>query len=100
MGTKTHRARAGRAHSEDEEAVEQVGVEVEGSAAPPLPVAETVLDESGFAEFAVTGTQISGEFRCAECGYGAVVYRELPLCPMCGGTVWESRGSPAQRPLD
>ena len=31
---------------------------------------------------------------------GAVVYRELPLCPMCGGTVWESRGSLAQRPLD
>jgi rubrerythrin len=100
MGTKTHRARAGRAHSEDEEAVEQVGVEVEGSAARPLPVAETVLDESGFVEFAVTGTQISGEFRCTECGYGAVVYRELPPCPMCGGTVWESRGSSAQRPLD
>ena len=101
MGTKTHRARAGRAHSEDEEAVEQVGVEVEESAPPPPPpVAETVLDESGFVDFAATGTQVSGEFRCADCGYGAVVYRELPQCPMCGGTVWESRGPIAQRPLD
>jgi hypothetical protein len=99
MGTKTHRARAGRAHSEDEEAVEQVGVEVEESAAPPPAVAETVPDEFGFVEFAVTGTLVSGEFRCADCGYGAVVHCELPQCPMCGGTVWESRGPHAYRLL-
>lgn len=55
--------------------MEYVGVEIEESA----------------------GAEISGEFRCAECGYGAVVQRVLPPCPMCGGTAWELRG-PA-RPL-
>ena len=40
---------------------------------------------------AVVGTQVSGEFRCPDCGYGAVVQRTLPPCPMCGGTIWESR---------
>jgi rubrerythrin len=100
MGTKTHRARTGRAHSEDEGAVKQVGVEVEESAATPLPAAETVLDEPGFVDFVVAGSQVSGEFRCADCGYGAVVRRELPSCPMCGGTVWESRGPAAKRSVD
>ena len=41
---------------------------------------------------AVAGSPAAGEFRCAECGYGAIVQRVLPQCPMCGGTVWESRG--------
>jgi rubrerythrin len=82
----------GRALSEDEEAVEQVGVRVEESplgpsAAPPAP-----FDDSGFRSFAPAGAQAVGEFRCADCGYGAVVHRALPPCPMCGGTVWESRG--------
>jgi rubrerythrin len=36
---------------------------------------------------------VAGEFRCAECGYGVVVQRVLPQCPMCGGTAWESRGT-------
>ena len=49
------------------------------------------VDESGFVDFAITGTDASGEFRCADCGYGAVVRSALPPCPMCGGTVWESR---------
>jgi len=80
--------------------VEQVGVEVEESAATPLPVQETALDDSGFVDFVVSGTQVSGEFRCADCGYGAVVHRELPQCPMCGGMVWESRGPRAPRPVD
>jgi rubrerythrin len=43
-------------------------------------------------DFEVAGTEVAGEFRCAECGYGAVVHRVLPPCPMCAGTVWESRG--------
>jgi hypothetical protein len=70
-----------------------VGVEVEESALPvgPAPV-EVQLDESGFVEFVVAGSAISGEFWCVECRYGAVVQRVLPRCPMCGGTVWESRG--------
>jgi hypothetical protein len=53
---------------------------------------EVLLGDTGFAEFAAAGSAVAGEFRCAECGYGAVVQRGLPNCPMCGGTVWESRG--------
>jgi len=49
------------------------------------------LVDADFVEFAVAGTRVSGEFRCADCGYGAVVHTALPRCPMCGGTVWESR---------
>jgi rubrerythrin len=75
----------------------QVGVEVEESTAAPLPAVETPFDESGFVDFAVAGTQVAGEFRCAECGYGAVVQRLLPQCPMCAGTVWEKRGPLAPR---
>lgn len=25
---------------------------------------------------------------CAECGYGAAIFREPLRCPMCGGTQW------------
>jgi len=27
--------------------------------------------------------------RCAECGYGVTLWRELPRCPMCGRTTRE-----------
>jgi hypothetical protein len=47
---------------------------------------------AGFADFAAAGTETSGDVRCADCGYGAVVHGALPLCPMCGGSVWENRG--------
>jgi rubredoxin len=43
----------------------------------------------GFVDFRSTGDAVKGEFHCAECGYGVTVYRELPRCPMCGGTTWE-----------
>lgn len=79
----------------------QAGVEVEESTkAAPFRAVETPFDESGFVDFAVAGTQVAGEFRCAECGYGAVVQRLLPQCPMCAGTVWESRGPLAPRLAD
>ena len=42
-------------------------------------------------DFAVAGTEAAGEFRCIGCGYGAVVQRVVPACPMCAGTVWEGR---------
>jgi hypothetical protein len=133
MGTKAHGRARGRAFSEDEEAVQDVEVQLEGSAkGSPAPV-ELTLDDTGptaeggvfprtpaalppvfagltaeggvfprtpaalppvfagLVEFAVTGTKVSGEFRCSDCGYGAVVQRVLPPCPMCGGTVWETR---------
>ena len=73
--------------------MQDVEVQPEGTAetrsGPPL----LPLDDPGFVEFMVTGTEVSGEFRCADCGYGAVVQRVLPPCPMCGGAVWESRPS-------
>ena len=72
--------------------MEQVGGQVEESAAQPVPAVEVPLEDAGLAEFAVAGAAVSGEFRCADCGYGAVVQRLLPQCPMCSGTVWESQG--------
>jgi hypothetical protein len=80
--------------------VEQVGVEVEESRVPvdPAPV-QVQLDDTGFVEFVVAGSSMAGEFRCAECRYGAVVQRVLPHCPMCGGAIWESRGPLESRRL-
>ena len=63
---------------------------VDESANGPSLVAVVPLADPGLTDFSVAGTRVSGEFRCAECGYGAVVQRALPPCPMCGGTVWES----------
>jgi hypothetical protein len=45
--------------------------------------------------FFTAGEQANGEFRCAGCGYGVIVRRLLPPCPMCRGDVWEEpAGSP------
>ena len=73
--------------------MQELGIRVEESAAPvgPAPL-EMLLDDRGFVELAVAGSPLAGEFRCAECGYGAVVQRVLPNCPMCSGDVWESCG--------
>ena len=76
MGTKRHRRARGRAISENEGAV---------------PDLEVQRDDAAFAETRTTDAKVSGEFRCADCGYGAVLRRALPTCPMCGGTTWESR---------
>jgi rubrerythrin len=40
-------------------------------------------------ELAAAGDAVRGEFRCAECAYGVTIHRELPHCPMCGGSSWE-----------
>lgn len=77
-----------------------MGVRIEESVLPSLPAVEEALDDTGFVDFAITGTRLGGEFVCAECGYGAVVQRVIPVCPMCGGTVWESRGPLLPRPTD
>ena len=37
----------------------------------------------------VTGVKAKGEYRCAGCGYGISITRELPRCPMCGTESWE-----------
>ena len=79
----------------------EVGKSTEASGAPgAVPFDDSVLEDSGFVEFATTGTVVSGEFRCTDCGYGAVVHRALPRCPMCSGTVWESCGPLAARLAD
>jgi hypothetical protein len=85
-----------------------VGVQVQESAAVPAqasvaPVEHlpaVPLEDPGFVDFAVAGAELSGEFRCADCGYGAVIQRTLPVCPMCGGSVWEKRGPLAPHPAD
>jgi rubrerythrin len=64
---------------------------------PTTDLTEAVEDPR-LIEFLATGANASGEFRCADCGYGAVVQRVLPACPMCRGTVWEQR-EPREAPL-
>jgi rubrerythrin len=71
--------------------VQDGGAQVEGAESTVTAAGAIPLDDSGFLDFEAAGTHVSGEFRCADCGYGAVVHRALPPCPMCGGTVWESR---------
>ena len=43
----------------------------------------------GLPSFFTAGSAALGEFRCADCGYGIVVRRLLPACPMCRGRSWE-----------
>jgi hypothetical protein len=80
--------------------VHEAGVQLDEAVEASVAVPAELLDDPGFVDFAVTGTPVRGEFRCSECGYGAVVQRVLPLCPMCGGTVWESRGPLEARRVD
>jgi hypothetical protein len=55
------------------------------------------VEDPGLTEFASAGSKVSGEFRCADCGYGAVVQQVLPPCPMCRGTVWARREAKSAR---
>ena len=46
------------------------------------------------------GMRAKGEYRCAGCGYGVTIFRELPRCPMCGSDSWEQLAwSPFAREL-
>lgn len=78
----------------------RVAIDLRGDmeAAGPLVQAETLpvrlgpaVEDPGFVDFAAAGSEASGEFRCADCGYGAVIQAVLPPCPMCRGAVWERR---------
>jgi rubrerythrin len=64
---------------------------------------QTRIEEAephGFVEFFTAGSTATGEFQCAECGYGVVVSRALPTCPMCSGAAWErAPWSPLTRAL-
>jgi DNA-directed RNA polymerase subunit RPC12/RpoP len=46
-------------------------------------------DQPDYVAFFTTGELVSGRYQCSECSYGVSIQRELPLCPMCGSTVWE-----------
>jgi rubrerythrin len=55
------------------------------------------LEVAGYAALHATGDAAAGEFHCRECGYGVIVQRLLPRCPMCSGTEWEPAGMRALR---
>ena len=62
-----------------------------------MDTSRAVPDE--FVQFWATGQRVKGEFHCSDCGYGVTIVRELPLCPMCGGSSWEQTPwSPFLRP--
>ena len=42
-----------------------------------------------FVAFSTAGEPAKGEYHCSECGYGVMVFRRLPVCPMCAGKTWE-----------
>ena len=50
---------------------------------------EVLEQRADYVAFAAAGEARVGEYHCSECGYGVIVQRLLPLCPMCGGTSWE-----------
>ena len=51
-----------------------------------------------YVEFLQMGDLVKGEFHCSDCGYGVIVSRQLPQCPMCGCETWEeSTWSPFRR---
>ena len=50
------------------------------------------LASVGFTDVLEAGRPAAGEFHCRGCGYGVIVQRELPRCPMCGGAAWAQAG--------
>jgi hypothetical protein len=56
-----------------------------------------IIDAAAVNGGFVAGAAAKGEFHCADCGYGIVVHRELPACPMCHGGDWRPWAS--RRPV-
>jgi hypothetical protein len=54
------------------------------------------LARDGVPVFLAAGSDATGEYRCADCGYGVTVRLILPVCPMCRGQSWEG---PATSPF-
>lgn len=48
-----------------------------------------VVREAEDSEIAAGGKGKRGEYYCAACGYGIVVYGQPPSCPMCREARWE-----------
>jgi hypothetical protein len=53
--------------------------------------------EGDFVVFHAAGAKGAGDYRCAECKYGITISGELPVCPMCSSTTWESTSRPSDR---
>ena len=47
------------------------------------------LESAGYVEFFASGDTATGDFHCADCGYGVTVQTRLPSCPMCASRSWE-----------
>jgi hypothetical protein len=47
-----------------------------------------IIDAAAAQGGFVAGAAARGEFQCEGCGYGIVVHRGLPECPMCRGGDW------------
>lgn len=75
---------------------QQLGSQVDEQAEAPLETVTVPVVVDDFVEFLLAGAPAKGEFRCTDCGYGAVIQRVLPVCPMCSGEIWEAR--PANGP--
>jgi hypothetical protein len=61
----------------------------------------TLAPDTDYVEFLTAGTNATGQFHCADCGYGVTIHTELPRCPMCGGESWEEAAwSPLSRALE
>jgi hypothetical protein len=62
----------------------------------------TVAAESASESVAASPTHrvaaAGGDYRCAECGYGVTVRRDLPRCPMCGMAAWVEVARPGRQP--
>jgi rubrerythrin len=55
-------------------------------------------ESDGYVSFWSSGASAKGEFHCSDCGYGVIVAKELPQCPMCGSETWEEAAwSPFRR---
>jgi rubrerythrin len=90
MGTSDEESHAGTGVSKSEVGVMQVQNGLRSSAAA------VVARENAESVFLAAGHEASGEFRCAECGYGVIVRSLLPACPMCRGLAWVE---PARSPF-
>lgn len=73
----------------------RVGIDLGEAVDVPEAPATSLPDVGDYVDFAAAGSDVAGEFRCGDCGYGAVVQKVLPPCPMCRGTVWERRAPAA-----
>ena len=62
----------------------------------PRRAEDAGLQKDGVPVFLAAGSEATGEFRCADCGYGVSVRLLLPVCPMCRGQAWEA---PATSPF-